>query len=85
VQHNTARVAARAAQHVQHSTCIDTGEAEMSLAMRTYTVEVYVVPPLAETLITGKQVERKQMTIRGYTLSDAKRRAGIECENRVIA
>ena len=57
----------------------------MNLAMRTYTVEVFVVPPLRETLITGKQVERKQMTIRGYTLRDAKRRAGIEYEERVIA
>ena len=57
----------------------------MNLAMRTYTVEVYIVPPLRETLITGKQVERKQMTIRGYTLRDAKRRAGIEYEERVIA
>lgn len=50
----------------------------MELRMRTFTVDVLTTPPMFMVALGLLQPERKQMTIRGYTLKDAKRRAGIE-------
>lgn len=51
---------------------------QVMLRMRTFTVDVLTTPPMFMVALGLLQPERKQMTIRGYTLKDAKRRAGIE-------
>jgi hypothetical protein len=50
----------------------------MELRMRTFTVDVLTNPPMFMVALGLLQPERKQMKIRGYTLKDAKRRAGID-------
>lgn len=47
------------------------------LKMRTFKVEIIVVPTAYEVELYGAQPERKTVEIQGYTLKDAKRRAGI--------
>jgi hypothetical protein len=48
------------------------------LTMREFTVTITVINPLYMVeLGLAPAMERKTMTIQGYTLEDAKRRAGI--------
>jgi hypothetical protein len=47
------------------------------LKMQTYTVEVLTNPPCYMIALGLAKVERKTMQIQGYTLKDAKKRAGI--------
>lgn len=48
------------------------------LEMRRFKVEILVVPPQHEILLFGAKQERRTVEIEGYTLKDAKRRAGIK-------
>jgi len=50
----------------------------MGLEMKQFTVTVLVNPPIYMIELGLAEVERKTMTITGYTLKDAKRKAGIE-------
>ena len=52
--------------------------ADDRLKMQTYTVEVLVNPPCYMITLGLAKMERKTMQIQGYTLKDAKKRAGIE-------
>ena len=47
------------------------------LTMRHYSISVVVIPPNHQ-IACGAKIERKRITIKGCTLEDAKRRAGIE-------
>lgn len=47
------------------------------LPLRTWIITVWVVPTTLEQVL-GAQVRQETRTIEGYTLKDAKRRAGIE-------
>ena len=48
------------------------------LSMRKFTIEVLTCPTMLEVKLFGAQAERKTITIEGYTLKDAKKRAGIQ-------
>lgn len=48
-----------------------------SLPLRTFTVRVAVVPTAIEVRLFGAVVTYEERKITGYTLADAKRRAGI--------
>ena len=49
------------------------------LKMRDYTIDIIVVNPVVDVVTWGAPpYEGKRVTIKGYTLKDAKRRAGIE-------
>lgn len=48
------------------------------LTMRDFKVTVIEVPPMIEVKLFGARPIRKTVTIKGYTLKDAKRRAGIQ-------
>lgn len=48
-----------------------------SLPLRTFTVRVAVVPTMIEVHLLGAVVTYEDRKITGYTLTDAKRRAGI--------
>jgi hypothetical protein len=50
----------------------------MTLKMKQFTVTVLVNPPIYMIELGLAKVERKTVTIIGYSLKDAKRRAGIE-------
>lgn len=47
------------------------------LQMKTYRVRVLVVPTVLETQLTGAKAYYETREIQGYTLKDAKRKAGI--------
>ncbi len=44
------------------------------LDIKTFTVNVWVVPPIA----SGREPYQEKRVIKGYTLEDAKKRAGIQ-------
>ena len=46
--------------------------------MREFRIQVLTNPPVLEMKLFGTVPERKWVTIKGYTLEDAKRRAGIQ-------
>ena len=48
------------------------------LTMRTFTVRVAVIPTVLEQKLFGASVHYETKTITGYTLKDAKKRAGIQ-------
>jgi len=48
------------------------------LKMHTFAVRVLVVPPIYKALLTGDKPRYEVREIEGYTLADAKRRAGIK-------
>ena len=50
----------------------------MALGMKAFAVDVVTNPPIFMIQLGLLKVERKRITIHGYTLKDAKRRAGIE-------
>jgi hypothetical protein len=47
------------------------------LKMRKYKVDIVIVPTVMEMRLYGAQMRRETVEIEGYTLEDAKRRAGI--------
>jgi hypothetical protein len=47
------------------------------LQIKTFTVRIAIVPTVLEQKLTGAQIEYKTVCIQGYTLADAKKRAGI--------
>ena len=48
------------------------------LPMREYRVEIITNPPVYEIQAGVSKVERKTVVVKGYSLKDAKQRAGIE-------
>lgn len=57
---------------------MDTETPKPSLPMRKFTVRVAVVRPVYETaLFGGDPITYEDQEIEGYTLKDAKRRAGV--------
>ena len=48
------------------------------LKMKTFTVRVAVVPTMVEVKLFGAKVKYETRKIEGYTLKDAKKRAGIQ-------
>lgn len=46
--------------------------------MTTYRIEIVTNPPMVMIDLGLAKVERKTVTITGYSLADAKRRAGIQ-------
>jgi hypothetical protein len=47
------------------------------LTLRKFKIRVLVVPSHVQTLLFGEQQRVEEREIEGYTLADAKRRAGI--------
>jgi hypothetical protein len=47
-------------------------------ALRAYTVNILVCPPVVETVLFGRIPYEEKRTIYGTSLADAKKRAGIE-------
>lgn len=50
----------------------------MAIKMRKFKVSVLVVPTAVEAQLFGAKPERRIVEIEGYTLQDAKKRAGIK-------
>jgi hypothetical protein len=48
------------------------------LPVRTFTIEILTNPPVFMVELGLAKVERKTVQIQGYSLKDAKKRAGIE-------
>lgn len=52
-------------------------DGSLGLPVKTFTVEVITNPPMFMVDLGLAEVERKTVQIQGYTLKDAKKRAGI--------
>ena len=52
-------------------------DGSLGLPVRTYTVDILTNPPLVEIVLGIAKVEHKCVQIQGYSLKDAKKRAGI--------
>lgn len=48
------------------------------LKMKTFEVEILVVPPIADVMLLGAKSYRQVVKIEGYPLKDAKNRTGIK-------
>ena len=48
------------------------------IGLKAYTVNVLVCPPVVETVLFGRIPYEEKRTIYGTSLTDAKKRAGIE-------
>lgn len=53
-------------------------QAKPSLDMRQFKVNVMIVPSVLEMQLTGATIRNEERIIEGYTLKDAKKRAGIQ-------
>jgi hypothetical protein len=53
-------------------------DSKPALKMRKFDVRILVVPTQVEVALYGAKSEEKMVTIEGYTLKDAKKRAGIK-------
>ncbi len=51
---------------------------EKTLQMKEFRVKVMTVPSNLEMLLAGAKIRTEWIVIKGYTLKDAKRRAGIQ-------
>lgn len=47
------------------------------LPLRKFKISIVTVPTMVEVQLFGAKTERKTIEIEGYTLADAKRRAGV--------
>ena len=50
----------------------------LGLPVKTFTIEILTNPPIYMIELGLAQVERKAVQIQGYSLKDAKKRAGID-------
>ena len=56
----------------------ETGEGDTAMQMKEFKVKVLVVPPLLQQRLWGEKERYETRVIKGYTLKDAKKRAGIQ-------
>jgi hypothetical protein len=59
-------------------TPVTLSDGRIELPVKTFTVEVLINPPCYLIALGLAKMERKSVQIQGYTLKDAKKRAGIE-------
>lgn len=52
-------------------------DGSLGLPVNTYTVDILTNPPTVEIILGIAKVEHKRVQIQGYSLNDAKKRAGI--------
>jgi hypothetical protein len=53
-------------------------ETQTNLPMRKFTVHIVVIPTVLEQKLFGTAIRHENRVIEGYTLKDAKKRAGIQ-------